>query len=154
MIQQGILIVIQLFQFLRGEMKKSRFKIWLRAALFIQFCGIFGFFLFRDISNGHFNWEWAFITAGLFVPIGFLMSRIVPMQTNLDMRAVTLSVDRVYLVLIWILVIVKVITGQIPSLIVVADLIMCVILGVMSGRLGGIGLRVRHLKIQNGFLIK
>jgi len=154
MIQKGIPSLIQLFQFLRVEMKKSRFKIWLRAALFIQFCGIFGFFLIRDISNGHFNWGWAFLIAGLFVPIGFLMSRIVPMQTNLDVQAVTLSIDYVYLVLIWILVIVKVVTGQIPSLIVVADIIMCVILGVMSGRLGGIGIRVRHLKIQNGLLIK
>ena len=38
-------------------MKKSRFKIWLRAFLFLQFSAIFGFYFFRDIANGHFRWQ-------------------------------------------------------------------------------------------------
>lgn len=144
--------ILALFRSLRNEMKTSRFKIWLRAALFVQFCGLFGYYLFRDISNGQFNWGWAFFTSGIFVPIGFLMSRIVPMQVDRDARVVTLSLDRVYLILIWVLVTTKLVIGHIPSLVVVADVIMCGILGIMSGRLGGIGVRVRRLKIQNGLL--
>jgi hypothetical protein len=35
-----------------------------------------------------------------------------------------------------------------------ADFIMCAIIGIMFGRLGGIGLRVRHLKVQHGFILK
>jgi len=137
---------------LRGEMKKSRFKIWLRAFLFIQFSAIFGVYFFRDISAGYFRWEWVLLIYLLCLPVGFLMSRIVPMRADIESRAVMLSLDRVYLVLIWILVIAKLITGRIPSLVFVADICMAVILGIMSGRLGGIGIRVRRLKIAAGFL--
>lgn len=146
--------MLSLFKSLRSALKTSRLKIWLRAALFVQFCGIFGFYLHQDISKGHFNWGWAFFTAILVVPIGFWMSRIVPMQVNQDAKVVTLSLDHVYLVLIWVLVITKFVTEHIPSLVVVADVIMCGILGLMSGRLGGIGVRVHRLKIQNGLMSK
>jgi hypothetical protein len=67
---------------------------------------------------------------------------------------VTLSLDRTYLVLIWVLVIAKLIASHIPSLITISDVIMCSILGIMFGRLGGIGLRVRGLKHQNGFITR
>jgi len=145
--------ILSLLNSFRPEMKKSRFKIWLRAFLLVQFSGMFTFFLYRDISNGYFFWRWVTPALLLFVPIGFLLSRIVPMQANKDAKAVTLSIDRIYLVLIWVLVIIKVVTGQIPSLIIIADVIMCAIIGIMSGRLSGICIRVRHLKIQNGFLV-
>jgi hypothetical protein len=80
------------------------------------------------------------------------MSRIVPIQADRESKAVTLSLDRVYLILIWVLVITKLITSHIPRLVPVSDVIMCAILGIMSGRLGGIGLRVRRLKMENDFL--
>jgi hypothetical protein len=68
------------------------------------------------------------------------------------MAAVTLSLDRVYLFVIWLLVIAKLIIGRIPPFIPEADFIMCSILGIMFGRLGGIGLRVRQLKVQHGLV--
>jgi len=151
---QQIISLFSYLQSLRGEMKKSRFKIWLRALLFVQFSALFGFYFSRDITNGHFRWEWVPLTFALFIPIGFLMSRIVPMQADLEIRAVTLSLDKIYLVLIWILVIAKLILGHIPSLVFLADIIMCSILGIMFGRLGGIGIRVRQLKLQHGFIEK
>lgn len=138
----------------RGEMKKSRFKIWLRAGLFIIFGSLFMFYFVRDIANGYFTWDWAALLFVLFVPVGFLLSRIVPMQVDAHAKAVTLSLDRFYLVLIWALVIAKLIAGRIPSLVTVSDVIMCAILGIMFGRLGGIGLRVRSLKAQHGFVNK
>lgn len=133
-------------------MKKSRFKIWLRAFLFLQFSALFGFYFFRDIGNGYFNWGWVALLFTLFIPVGFLMSLIVPMKADLKLRAVTLSLDRVYLFLIWLLVIAKLIIGRVPPFAPEADFIMCAILGIMFGRLGGIGLRVRHLKVQHGFI--
>lgn len=145
------MFIPSLLQYLRGEMKKSRFKIWLRAGLFVQFCGIFSFYLFRDISNGYFGWGWALLVIALCVPFGFFMSRLVPMQADVEAKAVTLSLDRIYLVLIWLLVIAKLITGYIPTLVFIADISMCIILGIMSGRLGGIGIRVRRLKAKYGF---
>lgn len=137
---------------LRGEMKKSRFKIWLRAFLFIQFSVIFGLYFFRDIAHGYFTWVRVALLFVLFIPIGFLMSRLVPMKADPELRAVTFSLDRVYLILIWLLVIAKLIAGQIPRFIPVSDVIMCMILGIMLGRLGGIGLRVRRLKMQHSFI--
>jgi hypothetical protein len=69
-------------------------------------------------------------------------------------RAVNLSLDRVYLFLIWLLVIAKLIIGSILPFTPEADFIMCMILGIMFGRLGGIGLRVRRIKSQHSFITK
>jgi hypothetical protein len=140
-------------KFFRGEMKKSRFKIWLRAFLFLQFSAMFSLYFFRDIGNGYFIWKWVALLFMLFIPVGFLMSLIVPMKADIELQAVTLSLDRVYLFLIWLLVVAKLIIGRIPSFSPEADFIMCAIMGIMFGRLGGIGLRVRHLKLQHGFIL-
>ena len=136
---------------LRSKMKPSRYKIWLRAFLLFQFSLIFGFYFVRDIANGYFTWMGVFITVILFIPVGFLLSRIVPMQADHEQKAVTLSIDKVYLMLIWVLVIAKLIAGHIPAATILADIIMSAILGIMGGRLGGIGLRVRTLKNEHGF---
>ncbi|MGQ9832558.1 MAG: hypothetical protein ACUVRJ_01960 [Candidatus Villigracilaceae bacterium] len=56
------------------------------------------------------------------------------------------------LLLIWFLVIAKLSIGRVPCFTPEADCIMSAITGIMFGRLGGIGLRVRRLKLQHGFL--
>ena len=137
---------------MRSEMKKSRFKIWLRAFLFVQFTAIFCVYFFRDIDHGYFTWARVALVTASFIPVGFLLSLIVPMKADLELRAVTLSLDRFYLFLIWLLVIAKLIMGRIPQLIPDADFIMAAIIGIMFGRLSGIGIRVRQLKIKHGFL--
>jgi hypothetical protein len=137
-VDMGTTIIVFLAS-LRAEMKKSRFKIWLRAVLFVQFGGLFAFYFDRDITNGYFTWIWVVTLFMLFIPAGFWMSRLVPMQVDRRSKAVTLSLDRIYLVLIWVLVIIKLIAGQIPRLVPVSDVIMCIILGIMCGRLGGSG---------------
>ena len=144
--------IFTLLKSLRGEMKKSRFKIWLRAFLFVQFSLLFSVYFFRDIGRGYFNWEWVAIVFVAFIPIGFLLSLIVPMKAETEIQAVTFSLDRIYLFLIWFLVITKLIIGSIPPFTPEADFIMCAIMGIMFGRLGGIGLRVRRLKLQHGFI--
>jgi len=136
---------------LRSEMKKSRFKIRLRAGLFFVFGSLFTFYFIRDIANHHFTWAWVSILFMAFIPVGYLLSRIVPMQVDTEAKAVTLSLDRTYLILIWALVIAKLIASHIPALIPVSDIIMCAILGIMFGRLAGIGLRVHDLKSLHGF---
>ena len=136
----------------RGEMKKSRFKIWLRAFLLIQFSFIFSIYFFHDIAAGYFTWQKVALLILFFMPIGFLMSYIVPMRANLEMKAVTFSLDKIYLFLIWLLVIAKLSASYYYHTVATADLIMCIILGIMSGRLGGIGIRVRKLKIKYGFI--
>ena len=132
-------------------MKKSRFKIWLRAVLFFLFGSLFMFYFIRDIADQHFTWGWVSILFVAFIPAGFLVSRIVPMQVDTDAKAVTLSLDWTYLILVWVLVIARLIASHIPVFIPVSDVIMCAILGIMFGRLGGIGLRVRSLKSRYGF---
>jgi len=139
---------------LRGETKKSRFKIWLRAFLLVQFSALFCVYFFRDIGRGYFSWGGVAVIFAAFVPVGFLLSLIVPMRADEGLGAVTLSLDRVYLFLIWFLVIAKLIIGRIPFFTPEADFIMSAILGIMFGRLGGIGLRVRSLKAQHGWIQK
>jgi hypothetical protein len=111
---------------------------------------MFCVFFFRDIGNGYYNWTSVFVVFACFVPVGFLLSLLVPMKADLELRAVTLSLDRIYLFLIWFLVIAKLIIGRIPFFTPEADFIMSAIIGIMFGRLGGIGLRVRQLKLQHG----
>ena len=139
---------------MRGELKKSRFKIWLRAFLLLQFSAIFFVYFFRDIGNGYYSWKSVALVIMAFIPIGFLLSLLVPMKADPELRAVTLSLDRVYLFLIWVLVIAKLIIGRIPYFTPEADFIMSAIIGIMFGRLGGIGIRVRQLKQRHGFTAK
>ena len=143
--------IISSLKSMRGELKKSRYKIWLRAFLLFQFSVMFALYFFRDIANGYFKWEWVALVCASFIPVGFLLSLIVPMKADENLHAVTLSLDKVYLFLIWFLVIAKLIIGRIPAFTPEADFIMSAILGIMFGRLGGIGLRVRQLKIRYGF---
>ncbi len=145
----------KIFTFLKslhGETKKSRFKIWLRAFLFVQFSLMFSVYFFRDIGHGYFKWEWVALVFAAFIPIGFLLSLIVPMKADSELGAVTFSLDKFYLFLIWFLVVAKLIIGRVPPFTPEADFIMASIMGIMFGRLGGIGLRVRHLKLQHGFI--
>ena len=133
-------------------MKKSRFKIWLRAFLLIQFSALFCVYFFRDIGNGYFTWKSVALVVIGFIPVGILLSFIVPMQADLELRAVTFKLDRFYLFLIWFLVIAKLIIGRIPAFTPEADFIMSAIIGIMFGRLSGIGIRVRQLKLQHGLI--
>jgi hypothetical protein len=149
---QKIISLLSYLKSLRGELKKSRYKIWLRAFLLIQFSALFSLYFFRDIGNGYFSWKSVAFVFACFIPVGFLLSLIVPMKADVPLGAVTLSLDRVYLFLIWFLVIAKLIIGRIPFFTPEADFIMSAIIGIMFGRLGGIGLRVRQLKVQYGFI--
>ena len=146
---KSLIVTLQSF---RREMKKSTFKIGLRVFLFVQFSIIFGIFFFQDIADGYITWGKIIGLILFFIPFGFLMGYIVPMQAKVEIQAVTLSLDRVYLFLIWILVIAKLLASYKYHTAAVADVIMCIILGVMGGRLGGIIIRVRNLKIKHEFI--
>jgi len=130
-------------------MKRSRAKLWVRTGILAVFGVLFGLALYRDLTAGVFRWEWALL---VFVPclvIGLWMSKLVPMQVHLASRHITLSFDRVYFILILLLVAAKVVAGRLPGLAVGVDIIMCAILGLMLGRVSGICLRVRDLKVQH-----
>ncbi len=133
-------------------MKRSRAKIWIRTGILALFGALFGLALYRDMTSGVFSWWWA---VAVFVPslgAGFWMSRLVPMQVHLASRQITFSFDRIYFVLILLLVIAKAVSGRLPGLEIWADVIMCLILGLMIGRLSGICLRVRGLKRQHNLM--
>ena len=144
--------ILNFLKSMRGELKKSRFKIWLRAFLLVQFSAMFCVYFFHDIASGYYTWKSVALVIIAFIPVGFSLSLLVPMQADLELRAVTFKLDRIYLFLIWFLVIAKLIIGRIPAFTPEADFIMSAIIGIMFGRLGGIGIRVRQLKLQHGFI--
>lgn len=125
---------------------QSRAKLWIRTGIVSVFGILFGLTLYRDLTTGIFLWTWAGAIFVIGLAIGFWMRRWVPMQVHLASQHVTLSFDRIYFGLIVSLVIVKAIAGNILGALVLADVVMCVILGLMLGRLSGICLRVSGLK--------
>lgn len=138
-------------QAIRIEMKKSPYKILLRVFLLLQFSAIFMVYFVHDIGNGYFTWAMVLKYILIALPVGFLMSFIVPMRPNHKLNAVTFSLDKVYLFLIWLLVIAKLLASYYYYTHSVADLIMATIIGLMGGRLAGIILRVRKLNLKHNF---
>jgi hypothetical protein len=126
--------------------KHSETKIKMRIVILTIFTSIFGWSLYHDVQAQSFYWSWAL---GIFVPllgVGFWMSRLVPMQIHSVFEIITISFDRIYFGLILALVIFKDIAGDFFKINTLADVIMCVILGLMIGRLSGIYLRVNNIK--------
>jgi hypothetical protein len=126
--------------------RQSRAKIWIRTGILTIFGALFGWTLYGDIEAGAFRWWWAGLVILLTLPIGFWMRQLVPMQFHPVSQRVTLSFDRIYFGLILFLVIVKAVAGNILGVTRAADVAMCVILGLMVGRLSGICVRVSNLK--------
>lgn len=81
------------------------------------------------------------------------MSRLVPMEVHKEAKCITLSFDRIYFALIWLLVIAKAVAASLSGMEVWTDIIMCVIMGLMSGRLAGICFKVHRLKIMHNFSV-
>ena len=134
--------------------KQSRAKLWIRTVILMVFGTLFGIALLRDIDAGVFRWSWAMM---IFLPslvVGFWMRRLVPMHVHIASRCITFSFDRIYFSLILFLVIAKAAAGRAWFLTSWSDIIMCVILGLMIGRLSGICLRVRHLKKSHHLIDK
>ena len=134
--------------------KQSRTKIWIRTVILTVFGTLFGLALYPVMVSGAFPWSWGL---AIFLPclgIGFKMSRLVPMQIHRASRHITLSFDRLYFSLIVLLVFIKAIAGRIAGMEILANAAMCVILGLMIGRLSGICLRVRDLKISHNFIAR
>jgi len=126
--------------------KHSKTKIQMRIVILIIFSSIFGWSLHHDMILNIFYLSWAL---GIFLPflaVGLWMSRLVPMQVHSVFEVITISFDRIYFGLILLLVILKDIAGNFLKINVMADVIMCVILGLMIGRLSGIYLRVNNIK--------
>lgn len=132
-------------------LKQSRAKIWIRTGLLAIFGTLFSYQLYESISAGYFHWSWALFVVLLFLPVGFMMRTLVPMQVHREHRVITLSLDKVYFITIWVLVIAKFVAYYAFSAFFVSDVLMCVILGLMAGRLSGICLRVSHIKAAHGF---
>lgn len=131
--------------------KQSRAKIWIRTGLLAIFGTLFTYQLYESINAGYFQWPWALIVFALFLPVGYAMRRLVPMQIHPEHQVITLTLDKVYFITIWALVIAKFVAYYAFSAYIVSDVLMCVILGLMAGRLSGICLRVSHLKAVHGF---
>jgi hypothetical protein len=73
------------------------------------------------------------------------------MQVHPEHRVITLSLDKVYFITIWVLVIAKFVAYYVFNASFMSDVLMCTILGLMAGRLSGICLRVSHLKASHSF---
>jgi polyferredoxin len=144
---KGIIKMIEANKLQRPpKFKQSKTKIWMRIGILIIFLSIFGWSLYHDILSEIFHLSWVFVILLPFLGVGLWMSRLVPMQVHHAYQVITISFDRLYFGLILFLVILKDITGHFLKISTMSDLIMCIILGLMIGRLSGICFRVNYLK--------
>jgi hypothetical protein len=134
--------------------KQSHFKILLRTVIVMIFCTMFGVTLYYDLFHGIFQWYRGAITIILGMVVGSYLSRLVPMQIHEEAGCITLSFDRIYFSIILMLVIAKTITASLLHMKVLTDIIMCIIIGLMVGRLTGTYIRIRRIKTDPGFLLK
>jgi hypothetical protein len=144
----------QAMQAIPKFMKRSKAKIWIRTVILAVFGTLFGLNLIGDMQAGIFS---PLLGMGLIfacLPVGFWMRKLVPMQVHLAFRQITFSFDKIYFILIWVLVIGKAISSYLLHYPVPADILMCIILGLMTGRLSGICLRVHRLKVEHGFFLE
>ena len=131
--------------------KQSSGKIWIRTGLLAIFGTMFGIQIIHNVAEGYFHWSWALLVLAICLPIGFMMRKLVPMQVHLDHKVITLTLDKVYFVTIWVLVIAKFAGYYAFTAYFVSDLLMCIILGLLAGRLSGICLRISRLKAAHSF---
>ncbi len=134
--------------------KQSRTKLWIRTVILAVFGTLFSLTLYPVMVSGVFPWSWGLVIFLTCLAVGFGMSRLVPMRVHPASRHITLSFDRLYFSLIVLLVLVKAVAARVAGMEVLANAAMCVILGLMIGRLSGICLRVRGLKISHNFITK
>lgn len=134
--------------------KQSRTKLWIRTVILTVFGTLFTLTLYPDMASGVFSWKLGLIIFLLCLTIGFWMSRLVPMGVHQASKHITLSFDRLYFSLIILLVLIKAVTSRVSGMQIWSDIVMCVILGLMIGRLSGICLRVRALKVQHNFITR
>ncbi len=132
-------------------MQQSRAKLWIRTGILGVFGTLFTFALVQDVLADTLHWTWVVLTIVPFLALGYWMRRLVPMHIHRTARVITFSFDKIYFGLILTLVIAKAITGRIPEIAVWSDVLMCMILGLMIGRLSGVCVRVHDLKIENRF---
>ena len=126
--------------------KHSKTTIWLRTFIVLLFGIIFSFSLYPDLKLKLISWIFLLIVFVFSLISGFWMSNIVPMQVHLHHRLITFSFDRIYFIIILILVGIKFLSSILGVIPLIPDGTMSIILGMMFGRLGGICLRVRKLK--------
>lgn len=126
--------------------RRSRTKIWIRTVILTVFGILFGIALYGDIKSGPFRLWWALAITLASLPVGYWLRTRVPMQVHEPSGDVLLSFDPIYFALILLLVGIKAVAGNILQVTLLADTAMCVILGLMIGRLSGICLRVRSLR--------
>ena len=124
------------------RMKRSRAKLWIRTGILAVFGTLFGIALSRDIIAGVFPVSWGLAVFCPIFVVGFFIRSLVPMTVHLASKTITFSFDRIYFGIILVLVAAKAITGHLDGMTFHTDALMCVILGLMIGRLSGICLRV------------
>ena len=126
--------------------KHSKTKIWIRTFIVLIFGIIFSFSLYHDLKLKLVSWIFLLIVFGFSLALGFWMSNIVPMQVYLHHKLITFSFDKIYFIIIFILVGIKFISDRMEVTRIIPDGVMSIIMGLMFGRLSGICQRVKKLK--------
>jgi len=129
--------------------KQSRTKLWIRSVIWLIFTTIFSISIYKDIELNLFNWFWAITLFVLSAALGFWMKKLIPMTVHHEEKQISISFDLIYFSSIFTLVIFKIFIGWFPEFVIITDIIMCIILGLMSGRLSGTCIRIRELKTKN-----
>lgn len=141
-------MIISKLDIILNYKKQISVRMFLRTFIVALFGIIFSFSLYNDINSGTFRWQWMMAIIFINICIGFMMSKLVPIHVREANRSVTLSFDRLYFFIVLLLVIVKTIAGYLLSTLFLADVIMCILIGLMSGRLIGLYVIIHKINLK------
>ena len=130
-------------------MKRSRAKMWIKIVMLIIFTSLFSHALLLDLQKGYINYQ---IIISVIIPslfIGLWLRKIVPLQVHTKFSHITFSFDKIYFAIIIILFAIKK-TCQIMDIQhILGDISMVIIIGLMIGRVIGLFMRIKKLKIEH-----
>ncbi|MCK5847526.1 MAG: hypothetical protein KAG84_08805 [Bacteroidales bacterium] len=130
-------------------MKRSKAKMWIKIIVLIIFTSLFTHSLYIDLQKGYINYQ---VISFAFIPsiiIGLWLRKLVPLQVHKKFSHITFSFDKIYFVIILLLYITKKVCQIMDIQHIIGDISMVIIIGLMLGRVIGLFIRLKRIRIQH-----
>ena len=130
-------------------MKRSRAKMWIKIIMLIIFTSLFTHALLLDLQKEHISYQIIIFTIIPSLAAGLWLRKIVPLQVHTKFAHITFSFDKIYFAIIIMLFSIKKYCQIMDIQHILGDISMVIIIGLMMGRVIGLFIRLKKLRIQH-----